>query len=224
LHVRKIHDAGFVHQDIKFKNILIYHNGERLSMELCDFGLTREMDQENCLPQATIGFQSPEVSLLYFQSENWNEAEHCYFYVDGMTCNTLGYQYFDQQNLKFNDFKIEREKYKTVHKANDIWALGIVIFALKNFGKMPRSIQDLYSIEDPLIKGLLDPKREKRLTIHQAIEIHQITMTRENPLAVLFKTAKNLTHQEQTIQQNLKTKSTDDSEKTSNPSIRKTII
>lgn len=177
-HVKTIHDLGYIHQDIKCKNILVSQDplkGYRL--ELCDFGLTKKEGDKKASPLASLGSQSPEIATLHFIDEQWNEEEHKYFYPNEKHSEkSLGFQYFNQrkeQQLK------DRENYRRVSKANDNWALGLVIYAMKNFGEELESIEKAQAITDPLIKGLLDPNRETRFTIDQAILVHQ-TLIEQN--------------------------------------------
>ena len=64
--VKKMHDSGLVHQDLKTDNFLIYYDPrmKQLTLKISDYGLTKkENDPSKAL--ATMWYESPEISAFY---------------------------------------------------------------------------------------------------------------------------------------------------------------
>ncbi|MBI2791200.1 MAG: protein kinase family protein [Gammaproteobacteria bacterium] len=169
--VKTLHDANLVHQDLKPANLLVYGDpvhGYRI--KLTDFGKT-QIQNANAWPAGTLGYHSPEMAVCYsdpgsgyyeyYQSEAGDFfATKCMDFVSGIP-----------------------EDYAAPDKANDVWALGMIIYELKHGARIvPETIDDLAEIaKDPLTKGLLEPMREERITVDDAITLHKQQMALRNP-------------------------------------------
>ena len=64
--INHLHKAGFVHSDIKPKNVLIGLGTDPmniLSVKICDFGMCKHIsDKSVCSADGTIGYQAPEIT------------------------------------------------------------------------------------------------------------------------------------------------------------------
>ncbi|KAL1840116.1 hypothetical protein VTJ49DRAFT_772 [Mycothermus thermophilus] len=67
--LRYMHDKNFVHRDLKPENILVVSSGPNWLVQICDFGLTRRLEEGNLgtMRQGTLGYIAPE--LLGFVAE-----------------------------------------------------------------------------------------------------------------------------------------------------------
>jgi len=179
--VKTFHDKGYVHQDLKPNNALVYGNAtEGYHLKLIDFGLTQKQGDSTKEPLATATHVSPEIAY-YFSAPNSSQ----YSYFSASNCgDTLGYQlYKAKENAKlFPEDGSKRGALSDPDTANDMWALGIVIFQIQHKGRLP-TMRDLREIQgDPLLKGLLNPDRSQ---IDTALQIHQakIAQTLQKPTA-----------------------------------------
>ncbi|MBS0286454.1 MAG: hypothetical protein JSR17_04110 [Proteobacteria bacterium] len=152
------HNKGFVLQDIKPGNILCFSENGQLYVEFNDFGSVPWVRQ-NLTTQTTIGYESPEVSLSH---SDVNDVYHAYF-KNGYAKYGLSYgkQCVDKYQLH------NKIGYATAHPANDVWALGIVLYELYN--KQKPSIH--MPILDERLKGMLEYDRNQRITAKQALDI-----------------------------------------------------
>ena len=164
--LKLVQDAGVILQDIKPDNILVYQNEEGdYTLTLTDFGLAYHPTiGSSVLPLASVGFESPEILALYDNQNNqkdyrfFHESTHP-SYAKDIYANIISSGPIPAEQLN---------TYHLPHKANDIWALGIVLHELyKN--ETPNNDSD-YS-DMPLLTGMLAPNRKDRLTIDQALDI-----------------------------------------------------
>ena len=60
-----MHDAGYVHLDIKLENFLINATTERIM--LADFGLSKKIPELEKTPSyvGSLGYVAPELNILY---------------------------------------------------------------------------------------------------------------------------------------------------------------
>ncbi|KAL2268817.1 hypothetical protein VTJ83DRAFT_3663 [Remersonia thermophila] len=67
--LKYMHDKSFVHRDLKPENILVVSSGPNWLVQLCDFGLTRRLEEGSVgtMRQGTLGYIAPE--LLGFVAE-----------------------------------------------------------------------------------------------------------------------------------------------------------
>lgn len=151
LGLKLIHDACVIHRDIKPENIVIKRIDGNWVAQYIDFGLSVQIFFSGNEVCGTPYYFSPEIVHacgLYNFSQK--QREGLLAAVDEIGGD-------DEAFESLTDFK------------NDIWALGIVIFELKH-GRRPVPAQDWGVIkEDPLLAGMLAPKRKARFDIDQAI-------------------------------------------------------
>lgn len=151
--VKALHDNGVIHQDIKLENIVVNRVNGKYRAQLIDFGQAHSKQFPYGLSTSPL-YYSPEidrVSRLFGNFEFYKQlhTERCLandYYTD--------YVYEDTNALK------------NPHKANDMWALGIV-FNVIDCQKFPCQ-QDLPTTEK-LTQKLLDRNRKTRFTIDDAI-------------------------------------------------------
>lgn len=154
LGLKELHNDGKVYQDLKPNNIIVYSG---FYPKLNDFGLV-----EDKRPLAAKEYQSPEMAYYY---SHFPDTKDYQYFLDEAGRKSLGYQ-FRKRCVG------DKSLYAKPHPANDMWAAGIAIFEIKH-GAWPRNIsQDLALIEnDPLLRVLLEPVREKRADIYRALEV-----------------------------------------------------
>jgi len=176
--VKDIHDKGYVHQDLKPENLLVFQDElGQYYIKIIDFGLSNKAT-DTIMPACTPIYQSPEMAWLY---SNPADDEHRFYNF----IHSLG-KYHQQQQPK--PMHIPNK----LHPANDMYALGIILWQLRNNRFMPPF--DLNSLKkldqeiqsDPLLKGLLEPDREKRFDINQAIAVLEQLMS-DNVYVTLLK-------------------------------------
>ncbi len=173
--VKKMHDSSDVHQDLKPHNILVYgRSSEGFRAKLTDFGSARKDGDEVSTLLATTGYESPEISLFYAQGKSENHQYHEYYkyFNNPSEGKSFGAEFATQLT------NVSLPKFAAPNKANDAWALGLIIFEIRH-GRMPTASKkaDIDIINnDPLLKGLLNPVREQRLTVSEALEMHSVNV------------------------------------------------
>lgn len=162
--VKSFHSKGYVHCDIKPDNILVYvDNNNQVNLKLTDFGMSQVIGSKHSSgPVTTIGLHSPEVAS-YFDDPSMSLYEK--------------YHGENQRHSLGNHFgraykKVSREVLQSHCTSNDVWQLGGVIFYIR-YGRIPTKF-DINTIQnDPLIKYMLNPDRNSRIGIDEAINIHK---------------------------------------------------
>lgn len=156
LAVKYLHDNDTIHQDFKPENILVYGNLEDgITLKLADFGVSAD-NEINIESLASAEYISPELASYYSRSDS---SHYEYFQLDEAR-NAYG-----NQPLK----RPATRQWGEPDKANDMWALGILIFEIRN-GRLPAYPKDKQKItKDPLMKGLLQVNRYARFTIEEAL-------------------------------------------------------
>lgn len=150
--VKTLHDNDVIHQDINVNNIVVAKDASgKYRAQLIDLGQAHSQQFPRILLTSTICY-SPEIDLM----------------------STLpGYEKFynhlHQQRCLANDYLAQgRPKdYIQPHKANDMWALGIIFYAIDH-RRYPSKTDML--LADRLTLHLLDPNRNARFTIDQALD------------------------------------------------------
>lgn len=185
-----MHETGKIHQDLKLPNIFIYQDEEGYYAKVADFGISYNPNLPTKKPSlASGGYESPEIMSA---NESPDASYHKYFYNDAfIQMHSYAYQ-FHMSRTNRNPDSPESLEFRNPHPANDMWAVGIVLFELQ-YGAMPRfgfSIDEQRIERNPLLKGLLNPNRADRLNIQQALEQYHKTqpnqtraVTREQALA-----------------------------------------
>jgi len=158
--IKVLHDKGYVHQDIKPENILVF--SEEGYLALTDFGNHQKIGEKVRL-FGTPAYDSPEIA--YWISEKEKQVDRPF----------LAYEYLEKylaDTKKYNIDREAREQFQFSHPANDMWALGVTIFEIF-YGRLP-TLEDRDRIKvDPLLKGLLAPDWRDRLTIDETIAVHE---------------------------------------------------
>lgn len=172
--IEYLQELNIVHQDLKTKNILLYSlpNGG-YTLKIIDFGIAyhSEFTPEAQLA-ATLGYESPEISAYYSK-----KATHPYYhdYFHDMNYKSYGRDVY-KKNSKSKIFsnKTQLAAYKECHNKNDMWSLGVILHEIykKDKPSLKKSFKDM-----PLLVGLLEPNRQKRFTIQQALASFNKTTT-----------------------------------------------
>lgn len=157
--VKELHDADVIHQDLKPENILLYEEIRgKYRIELGDFGAAcykNATDFHSLNMLTTIMYESPEISLF---RKNPRDSNYAYYYNQ---------HYYSYGRELANHLQL-RSDYAKPSKANDMWAIGIILYLLYH-KKMPRH-QALEPLP-PLLAGLLCLDRDKRFTVDQALAL-----------------------------------------------------
>lgn len=175
--VRAIHKSGFVHQDLKPQNLLVFKDDEgKYHLKITDFGEARSDKDKNAYAAGPNLFQSPEMAYYYTNPYDPNKENKMYGkkYYD-KSLGILGCVVIDSQEGRdvFKPDIKNREQFKSPNQSNDIWALGMLIYYIQH-QSLPQSMHDIHEIRhDPLLKRLLDIDRTKRSTIDEALNINE---------------------------------------------------
>lgn len=168
----KIHDAGYVHNDIKMDNILVYYDpkDQKVHARITDFGMTKKAG-EYFEPVASFCYASPQVIQKHIKHET-HLSHYFRSYLGKYPC--YGHDLYMNSSLE----EMKGDSLSGSCK-DDMWALGVTIFKLitgehptkSNFEAelMPRGILSEHS---ELIRKLLAPTREERPTAAEALEIY----------------------------------------------------
>ena len=161
--VKRFHDNGYVHQDIKPGNILFVRNEEnKYRLKITDYGLSRKQYAPTEQALASAGYHSPEIALIHSNAK----SEYYKYFSSNDAKNSLGAWHARTMQ------PIRGSALQTPNNANDMWALGIVIYKIL-YGRAPLCSQRNSNIQNnPLLKGLLTANRKERINIDAAIEIH----------------------------------------------------
>lgn len=158
--VAHLHDLEIIHQDLKPDNIFIYRNKEgQYHAKIGDFGLAVTKNQgKNSMPLATYFYESPEISM---QHANKN-SPYCKYFFASQNQKSLAHEIIHTERKRLQN----KHLYTTPHYSNDNWALGMIYCNLMYRG-MPTK-KYIEQSNDMILKGLLCPDREKRLSCEQA--------------------------------------------------------
>lgn len=160
-----MHDQNIIHQDIKTLNILTFKRDDFFFLELSDFGMSvAESSSNSSIATATAHFESPEIYSANFCFKDKKEFNYSYYF------KSKGYSHGRQVFLENKSFYLEEmrensDAFIKPSKANDVWALGIVLTDLyKETLSTPKGIHRNAN----LISKLLHLDREKRISAKDA--------------------------------------------------------
>jgi hypothetical protein len=168
-----IHQKNYAHQDIKPENTLVYQvvdpvtHEVRLGAKISDLGLAKDLSSnDNNSASGSARYASPQVFMQCDPSSaTFQEAIQ---YWHGLAC------YKDQLQGKFpNRELIAQNAYAT--KENDIWSLGMTAYCIlcgcpPEHQQMKTAIAEFnQKIKHPLLQKMLNPIKEKRITITQLL-------------------------------------------------------
>ncbi len=161
-----IHGQDKVHQDIKLPNIFVYKDEEGYFAKVGDFGLGQDAQAPREKPAlASGGYESPEILLA---NEALDTKFHEYYHNNPwFKSNSYAYQKHEEDTQR-NPDSSEAIEYRKPNPANDMWAVGIVLYSVHH-GKEIMPTDAGVSAAPPFIQGLLQAKRENRLTASQAL-------------------------------------------------------
>jgi serine/threonine protein kinase len=160
--VKYFHDRNLIHQDLKPANILFY--GDRQTgfrLKLTDFGCT-SMQGSNEESLASLEYISPEIAHFYATPE------------------TSKFDYFQDPDAQvaYGNQPLPRpvsRLWGKPDKANDIWALGIIIHEIR-YGKKPGFPADApFIAQDPFLNNMLQVNRNHRCTIDEALNFLEMS-------------------------------------------------
>ncbi|MBN9289406.1 MAG: hypothetical protein BGO43_03805 [Gammaproteobacteria bacterium 39-13] len=173
--IKAFQEKGYVHQDIKLENLLVYYYNGFYRLKLNDFGLSSRYGDTSILPVGSPMQSSPEI--LYLNSVS--SAFYFAMYQTPNVKNGLAYWVMSKnRSLYPARNSIKRKEFDTPHFANDMWSAGIAIFYLL-YGQAATPKDWQFIQYNPLLKGLLHPERHQRVKIDEAIALHQ-SQTIEN--------------------------------------------
>jgi serine/threonine protein kinase len=165
-----IHQENIAHQDIKPQNILIFTDKKfGLSLKISDFGLSaRNLDiSEDAL--CTPIYHSPEIAFRTVVL-NHDHRDFQYFHLQEYSTHSYSNQlvYSSNKNTSFP------HEYLFPHVLNDCWSAGIVLYEIFSFGCRPiKDVSDEYIAYNAVLKGLLEPERESRMTAKDAVLVFE---------------------------------------------------
>lgn len=177
---KQFHDKRYVHQDLKLDNILFYEH-PKAHVKLADFGFSAKKDDIFKEAHGSYLYQSPEIAYTY--SDPQNSWYHYYHTQDDDHYNEFGtrslgthfcreYARLFPPSLRSHENQSQRHWLGHPHPANDMWAIGIMVFEIRHKRFPEPTMNDRKLIkEDPLLKGLLHPNRKKRFTVDRALKV-----------------------------------------------------
>jgi len=163
--VATLHKQGIIHQDLKVNNIMVYQDNHfQWRAKIIDLGLAKAPISPTKDAVAGGFFQSPEIAYFYSDKHDYQQWR----YYHKKHNSALGNQ-FTPKGLPVD--------YKAPHKANDMWALGILFYFMDK-KCLPKQMAD---IQEPLIKRLLEVDRTQRINIDEAITLQYSMMRPKYP-------------------------------------------
>lgn len=172
-----LHAQGKVHQDIKLGNVFIYQDEDGYYAKLADFGISYDPKYPTNKPAlASGGYESPEIQ---YGTESPGADQHKYYHTNGFISNhSLGYAYneLSKTSPEHDPDSDEAKTFRKPNPANDMWAIGILLFQLqtKNYNRWPKlgySADDKVIQASPLLKQMLEPNRNSRITAENALTL-----------------------------------------------------
>lgn len=164
-----IHQQGYIYQDIKTENILLFKDKDQIIAKFNDFGFVTGNDYHHNLA-GTAGYESPEIA---FANRKERESPTDYYTKNYKARGkTLGKKEADKQFIELKKTATKKEitalqkEYKKPHQSNDVWACGILLHEIFHNNKAPNVLP-----KEKHFTILLEPNRQKRVTIEKALKI-----------------------------------------------------
>lgn len=150
--VQKLHQHQYIHQDLHSENFLVYKKRSgNLHVKLID--INSGILTTGRSARAPTNASSPEIAYAHNDPSSF---EYITFFT-----------YYSNKIASYTSFSEPQYTYKTANQANDMWTLGITIFELL-YNRKPLLTDEPLIQSNTLLKGLLEPKREKRISAEQA--------------------------------------------------------
>lgn len=166
--LKYLHNQSVIHQDLKSANILVYGTARKgYYIKISDFGNSvYEDDHKDSL--STWNYSSPEILSYYKHPDS---LYHAYF-NEKYVSTSFGQRHLGHPTLR---------SWGKSNKANDVWAMGVVIFELR-YGVSPEDKYRNLIDQDPLLSRMLAVNRNRRFTSEQAFDSFESTLSKEIPV------------------------------------------
>lgn len=117
--VEYIHNKNIVHCDLNYRNILFKIENNEIKLKLCDFGLSRNLNNLSWYPKETVGtnkFMAPEIYLYKYTKaiDIWSLGVLIYLFFTGK------YPYENQIYLTFKNQINSFFNFKPLYKTTNI--------------------------------------------------------------------------------------------------------
>ncbi len=165
-----------IHGDIKPANVLVFLGKDnRICVKFIDFGTICNIKgntYQNAL-HATPGYESPEIALVVSEPSHPDHQEYEAVYAD-----VEGKNY---AKLCADKMSIElREKFKSPHPKNDVWATGVMLHEFLHEGAFLDKLPD-----EPFLRGMLEADREKRFDAATALKEWKKSLEKPAPIEMV---------------------------------------
>lgn len=171
---KAVHKRQYAHEDISYNNVLYLGKNNEHRLYLSDFGASSKFGKINHAGKCTYGFESPEISEWMATMRFSSKKDYHYFHGKKLISwgRARSRKKIDQQDI---------EEAKRTHPANDMWAIGIIAFQVLHNKTHPTLNDALRIARNPLLNGLLEPVRSKRISIDQALALCRNEITKLQP-------------------------------------------
>lgn len=169
-----LQQLNLTYEDIDDRNCLIYKNNDGYYLKFTDFETVGPVGQVGCV--GNYEYASPEIFAVYS-----NIKSEYYSYYHGVSGDSYGLNQWKQSQSSIGN----GNELALTDFANDMWSAGIILFQIKT-GTKPQSFahNEIKINADTIIKGLLQPIRNNRMTLYEAIEAFNKECIDKSPLAL----------------------------------------
>jgi|GEM_PF-3456779 serine/threonine protein kinase len=191
LMLKDLHDKNIIHQDFKLLNIIIFND---YKPKCIDFGVAYTPEQSQQQLTGSIESYSPEMYWYFVNVGKTSRSKRLKAKCLGIKKrendhNTYLASFFNKKIKNKTPFVNDDVDINIPDKANDIWAMGVIILELEmekevllynrshsyyryqKYCKAPSSELLRYINKHPLLKHMLQAKREDRKGIDELIEV-----------------------------------------------------
>ncbi len=156
---------GCVHQDLKPGNVVLFPDKNKLfKVKMIDFGCVNGKGYKNPI-HATVGYESPEIALIHTDPDMPDHEKYEAVYKeDGKTFAKICADALDEKLIPI---------YKKPHHLNDVWACGVMLYALYHKDEVPSFLP-----EEKRFQCMLLP-RVSRYTAQQALTFWQQSIAKQ---------------------------------------------